>query len=388
MPQEFKCFKDTKIVLSKPLTLESQSDSDANHEAPNILQRILSLFKNIRQGSDLSSFKLPPVFNMPKSQLQCYAESVYCTATGSDLLSNLNSGKTPHDRLISVVAWSISTTRPLRFGVAPYNSTLGETHHVSKGNLNVLLEQVSHHPPVSALHATDDKENIEMTWCHFPISKFNGTSVETKVHGKRQLKLHNHGETYEMNSPNLVIRILPIPGTDWVGNVSIQCLETGLVAELSYISQSFFGFGAGRRLVKGKIFDSLSMKILYKIEGHWDSIVTVKNTTNAEVRVIYDAKKVISGLQAPIVEDPESVWPTETALVWGGLSQAIMSNDWEKAREVKKIVEERQRELQRERESKGQNWVPKHFLVSYNKEEGWDCSPIQKWVPDAPIVTL
>lgn len=388
MPHEFKCFKDTKIVLSNPLTLESQSDSDANHEAPNILQRILSLFKNIRQGSDLSSFKLPPVFNMPKSQLQCYAESVYCTATGSDLLSNLNSGKTPHDRLISVVAWSISTTRPLRFGVAPYNSTLGETHHVSKGNLNVLLEQVSHHPPVSALHATDDKENIEMTWCHFPVSKFNGTSVETKVHGKRQLKLHNHGETYEMNSPNLVIKILPIPGTDWVGNVSIQCLETGLVAELSYISQSFFGFGAGRRLVKGKIFDSLSMKILYKIEGHWDSIVTVKNTTNAEVRVIYDAKKVISGLQAPIVEDPESVWPTETALVWGGLSQAIMSNDWEKAREVKKIVEERQRELQRERESKGQNWVPKHFLVSYNKEEGWDCSPIQKWVPNAPIVTL
>lgn len=82
------------------------------------------------------------------------------------------------------------------------------------------------------------------------------------------------------------------------------------------------------------------------------------------------------------------MWPTETALVWGGLSQAIMSNDWEKAIEVKKIVEERQREFQRERESKGQNWVPKHFLVSYNKEEGWDCSPIQKWVPNAPIVTL
>jgi len=77
---------------------------------------------------------------MPKSQLQCYAESIYCTA--SDLLSNLNSGKTPLDRLILVVAWTISTTRPLRFGVAPYNPTLGETHHVSKGNLNLLLEQV------------------------------------------------------------------------------------------------------------------------------------------------------------------------------------------------------------------------------------------------------
>lgn len=58
------------------------------------------------------------------------------------MLSSLNAGKTPLDRFISVVAWSISTTRPTRFGAAPYNPILGETHHVSKGNLNVLLEQV------------------------------------------------------------------------------------------------------------------------------------------------------------------------------------------------------------------------------------------------------
>ena len=95
------------------------------------------------------------------------------------------------------------------------------------------------------------------------------------MHGKRQLKLQNHGETYEMSSPNLVIRILPIPGTDWVGNVSIRCQETGLVAELNYIGQSFFGFRAGQRLIKGKIFDSLSMKILYKIEGHWDRYLSL-----------------------------------------------------------------------------------------------------------------
>jgi len=84
--------------------------------------------------------QLPPEFNMPKSELQCYAECVYSTAL--DILSNLNGGKTPLDRLISVVAWTISAVRPLWFGVAPYNPTLGETHHVSKGNLNVLLEQV------------------------------------------------------------------------------------------------------------------------------------------------------------------------------------------------------------------------------------------------------
>lgn len=80
------------------------------------------------------------MFNLPKSQLQCYGESVYCTS--SNLLSKCNSEQSPVDRFTSVVAWSISTTRPSSFGVAPYNPILGETHHVSKGYLNVLLEQV------------------------------------------------------------------------------------------------------------------------------------------------------------------------------------------------------------------------------------------------------
>ena len=84
--------------------------------------------------------QLPPLFNMPKSQLQCYGETVYCV--GNDMLSRCSKAESSLERFASVVAWSISTTRPLIFGVAPFNPILGETHHVSKGTLNVLLEQV------------------------------------------------------------------------------------------------------------------------------------------------------------------------------------------------------------------------------------------------------
>lgn len=80
----------------------------------------------------------------------------------------------------------------------------------------------------------------------------------------------------------------------------------------------------------------------------------------------------------------QSVWPTESAHVWGELSEAILRKDWEKAREAKQEIEERQRKLLKERESKGETWVSKHFVVSNNKE-GWECSPIQNTVPAAPI---
>nr|XP_027187298.1 oxysterol-binding protein-related protein 4C-like isoform X2 [Cicer arietinum] len=379
--------KEIKIVLTKPLQLEKESNSEENYRAPNLLQRLLSLFNNVRPGSDLTRFQLPPLFNLPKSQLQCYGESVYCSA--SDMLSICNRGQSPLDRFISVVAWCISTTRPASFGVAPYNPILGETHHVSKGNLNVLLEQVSHHPPVTALHATNEKENIEMIWSQQPVPKFYGTSIEVKVDGKRKLKLLNHGETYEMNCPHLLFRILPIPSADWVGTVDIRCLETGLVAELSYkSSHSFLGLGGNHKVIKGKIIDSSSLKVLYDVDGHWDRIVKLKDRKNGKVRVIYDATEVISGLQAPILKDVESVWPTESVNVWSELSQAILSKDWEKAREAKQVVEERQRELMREFESKRQNWIPKHFVVSYTKEIGWHCSPIHNSVTPAPIIAL
>ena len=89
----------------------------------------------------IEQVQMPPLFNIPKTHLQCYGESVYCIASG-DIVSRCNRSERPLDRFIAVVAWSISTVRPVIFGVAPYNPILGETHHASRGNLNVLLEQV------------------------------------------------------------------------------------------------------------------------------------------------------------------------------------------------------------------------------------------------------
>lgn len=63
-----------------------------------------------------------------------------------------------------------------------------------------------------------------------------------------------------------------------------------------------------------------------------------------------------------------------------------MRHDWEKANEAKNAVEEKQRELLRERESKGETWVPQHFTSTRNKDGVWDCLPVHQWVPPAPII--
>lgn len=83
------------------------------------------------------------------------------------------------------------------------------------------------------------------------------------------------------------------------------------------------------------------------------------------------------------------MWPSESAVVWSEASKGILSKDWVKAKAAKRQIEEKQREILRGRESSSgghQTWVPRHFIVSNNKESGWDCSPIEIKVPPAPII--
>jgi hypothetical protein len=129
-------------IVTSPCKLDRQAGSgkDDSRSKTGIHVSLFDLFKGFLPGSDLTKFQLPPQFNLPKSQLQAYGESVYCC--DQDLLGMCAAAASPLDRFLAVIRWHISTTRPAPFGRAPYNPILGETHHVSAGDLNVLCEQV------------------------------------------------------------------------------------------------------------------------------------------------------------------------------------------------------------------------------------------------------
>lgn len=110
-----------------------------------------------------------------------------------------------------------------------------------------------------------------------------------------------------------------------------------------------------------------------------------KNLKTGEVEVIYNAKESISGLKPPTVKNLKEVMETESAMVWSEVSEKILKKDWEKAREAKKGVEDKQRESLKQREASGESWVPKHFSVVRNGKD-WDCKPLQPAVPRAPLV--
>lgn len=79
------------------------------------------------------------------------------------------------------------------------------------------------------------------------------------------------GESYEMDSPNLLIKLIPPTGADWAGNVRIRCRDSELEADLCYYnSRGFLGFGGSSRSLRGTIFRSNTSQMIYQIEGEWD----------------------------------------------------------------------------------------------------------------------
>jgi hypothetical protein len=77
---------------------------------------------------------------------------------------------------------------------------------------------------------------------------------------------------------------------------------------------------------------------------------------------------------------------SESAVVWSEVSEAILAKDWDKASEAKRQVEGRARRLDKERNERGEVWMPKHFSLSQDKNGNWECWPLEKSVRPAPII--
>eukprot|EP00850_Spirogloea_muscicola_P012404 SM000080S22919 [mRNA] locus=s80:101257:107523:+ [translate_table: standard] len=361
------------IRVTAPVKLGSFNDEASRKRASG---RVLGLFSGLRSGGDLSRLQLPPQFNLPKSQLQLYGESVYCCA--QDILGACANAPTPFERFLNVLRWHLSTTRIAPFGKAPYNPVLGETHHVSCGDLNV-----SHHPPVSALYATSLSKNLRMMWWHKPQPRFMGTWMEAVVHGPRRLFLDEYHEVYEMTCPRLSFRFLPSPGTEWVGETTVLCQQTGYEAVVKFKSKSFFGMGGANNRIGGKICNSRT-KESYELSGAWDKTVTIKDSDTGKSRILYDFQSAVGEASTPQVVAEESLAPMESLVVWNELTGAVLNGNWDVARQEKQRVEEAERALRKQREAEGQVWQPQFFVLDAAGNWVWKCD--RNAVPKAPII--
>ncbi len=109
-------------------------------------------------GKDLSKITMPVTFNEPITMLQKCAENVEY----HDVLRLANKTDDRFLRIGYVVsAFYILYSNTINRVSKPFNPMLGETFEYLEGDLKMIIEQVSHHPPISAFYAECDDFTVQ-----------------------------------------------------------------------------------------------------------------------------------------------------------------------------------------------------------------------------------
>ncbi|KAJ4835974.1 Oxysterol-binding protein- protein 3A [Turnera subulata] len=322
-------------------------------------------------GSDVTSMvTLPVLIFEPFSMLQKMAELMEY----SHLLDLADECEDPYMRLVYAASFFISVYYAYQRTWKPFNPILGETFElVNHGGVTFISEQVSHHPPISAGHAETEHFTYDIT--SKVKTKFLGNSIEIYPLGRTRVTLKRDGVVLDLVPPPTKVSNL-IFGRTWIdspGEMVLTNLTTGDKVVLYF--QPCGWFGAGRYEVDGYVYNA-SEEPQILMTGKWNESMSYQPCDlEGEPRVGTELKEVWRVAEAPKNDKfqythfahklnsfetaPKKLLASDSRLRPD--RSALEHGDLNKAGHEKSSLEERQRAEKRNREAKGQEFVPKWF---------------------------
>ncbi|KAL0478147.1 hypothetical protein AKO1_013084 [Acrasis kona] len=365
----------TKRVLSPQEEEENlyhgQSEDDVETLGSETKSLLMTMMGQLKIGMDLTKIPIPCDFLEPRSLL----EKLTDFTTHCQILNNAMDFEDPEQRMLEVTRWYLSGWHVKPKGVKkPYNPVLGEifrcNYFLPDGSvMTCAAEQVSHHPPISALYCENQTKGLTVEGWYYPRSKFLGNSAASIADGLVKITFKERGEIYSCTWANIYARgvIFGKLIMEVGGKTSISCKKTGMSAEIDFKTKPMFG---------GE-YNGVSAKIKKKghtthtISGKWNNVLTIKKRkmlgSGSNEEEFFNARTCkIMHKNVPLIQDQ---LPNESRRLWVDLTAAINSNNVQAAAEEKNKVETSQRELRKVREDKCE--VHKPVLFRQGPEDFW-----------------
>ncbi|EDV94494.1 oxysterol-binding protein 1 [Drosophila grimshawi] len=341
-------------------------------DKPNHPLSLWSIMKNCI-GKDLSKIPMPVNFNEPLSMLQRLVED-YEYADILDIAASCND---ECEQLAYLAAFTVSAyaTTSNRTG-KPFNPLLGETFECDRTDdlgWRCLAEQVSHHPPVAALHC-EGKEWL--CWQEFSMtSKFRGKYLQVNPLGGAYVLFPKTGHRYSWRKVTTTVNNI-IVGKLWVdqhGQTEIVGSNTanGNKCILNYIPYSYFSREV-QRSVKGVVYNR-DGEAKWVVRGTWDDKIEIAPVmrsghtadgptyTTGEFRIAWKRRPVppdadkfynFTTLACQLNEPEEGVAPTDSRL---RPDQRLMEEGaWDESNVEKLRLEEKQRTKRRAKDAEAE----------------------------------
>ncbi|EEU35668.1 uncharacterized protein NECHADRAFT_97899 [Fusarium vanettenii 77-13-4] len=345
----------------------AQKEVNSNHSIFSELVKVLVYFLSTVKG-DLANITAPPFFLAPASVVEnprCWAErpKVFCAPSFEP---------NPEIRSLLVLQLFLVGLRTQLYiagspGVSikkPLNAFLGELFLSSwtDGNCTTRLvsEQVSHHPPITAIHIVDKDHGIRADGYARVEMTFNGT-VNIRQIGHTILHVSRFSEDY----------ILPLPDVQVRGLLS-ACFypeivgRYRIVSSSGYVSEIKFS-GAG--LVRGKknnfeafiYHKSDPTRRIYALSGVWSEGWVTKDGRTGQVLKTYTVDAPENEPTAMQIEPIEDQDPWESRRAWRDVIENLKHGNIRAAATAKHVLEEAQRHMRKEEAARGENWIPLFF---------------------------
>jgi len=147
----------------------------------------------------------------------------------------------------------------------PFNPLLGETFELETNGFRVISEQVSHHPPVSAIHCDHP---VFAFWGNTEVkTSFKGTYLQVNPTGTFHLVIKPYNDHFvfhkiKTNVHNIIMGKIYIENH---GDLEMSNYTTGDRATLNFVKKKSW-FEKTTHEVTGSVFDT-DGNAVYSIEG-------------------------------------------------------------------------------------------------------------------------
>jgi oxysterol-binding protein-related protein 9/10/11 len=279
----------------------------------------------------------------------------------------------PARRALLVLKWFLSSLRNQQYagrdpkeGVKkPLNAFLGEVFLAKweddAGVTQLVSEQVSHHPPVTACRVWNDKNGVYAEGFTRQEITFSGT-VNIQQIGRATLRLSKHNdETYLIPLPNVKVSGI-LTGNPYpeLGGIYYIPSTSGYISKIEFSGKSFFRSSSKKHSFQASLYkEDLETKPLYTVSGNWDSTFTIHDAnTDTDIETFNAATAASTPLSTASLTDQD---PWESRLAWKSVREALDRGDMQRTSDAKNELENGQRAMRKAAGDDGESW-PRAFF--------------------------
>lgn len=366
IPQSYACIEPLPSPIPPP-------DNELS-----IFRLAKEILGSVKPGADVTNINLPASILDPVSTLEKAKKSMQ----RGELLQDICASSDKYTRFLNVLRFNFSGLAKERFGKKPYNPVLGELyrcafpHKGAGGETLLVAEQVSHHPPITALHLRNDTLGFRMNSFTAPEPRFWGNSLEVRLSGEIRIILTKFdNEEYIITRPYIHMTgfLAGKQRLEFNGTSSFVCPKSGLGAEIEYKARGSLAIRGDMNGLNGRIFELSSNETLYTMDGHWDRKVMLTDVRTNQQKTLFDYEAVLAEKSmVAVLPPPEEEEKSFSTKVWARCSEAIKNGDSAAANAEKRKVEDHQRKLRKERKEAGVPWQWHYFTKREDGLEGYD----------------